>query len=83
MSEQLRKMYEDIIEVFTPIKTNHKKTFLIEFEMILEKYDLDNKDYLLNYFRSCIRQHKSNNLGYKQALLMLSNAYKKVYNITI
>ncbi len=81
--QQLRKMFADISADFKVLGTQHSKKFLIALEMHIEDLDpTDKNKYLVNYFRACIKAH-GNNLGCNQATKMLTQAYKKVFGMTV
>ena len=81
--QKLRKIYEDIVCDFKILGTQHSKKFIITLEQHIETLETtESTRYLVNYFKACVRKH-GNNLGCNQATKMLSNAYRKVFDITV
>ena len=81
--QKLRKLFEDVVCDFKDLGTQHSKKFIIALETQVESVESESDTkYLINYFKACVRKHGSN-LGCNQATKMLSNAYRKVFGMTV
>lgn len=81
--QKLRKLFEDVVCDFKDLGTQHSKKFIIALEQKVESVDTaEDTNYLINYFKACTKKH-GNNLGCNQATKMLSNAYRKVFGMTV
>lgn len=82
-NSKLRKLFEDTVCDFKKLGTQHSKRFITALEIQVESVETEaDTKYLINYFKACTRKH-GNNLGCNQATKMLSNAYRKVFDITV